>query len=145
MTEINSPLADEIRIRGKEFGAKTGRPRRIGYFDAVATRYGCRLQNASQIVVTCLDVLSGLPELQICTHYQIAGERTDHFPLNATLTKAQPVYETLPGWNEDITGVRSFTGLPQNAQAYIKRIEELCGRPIRFISVGPEREALIVR
>jgi adenylosuccinate synthase len=145
VTEIHDALADEIRVKGKEFGAKTGRPRRIGYFDAVATRYGCRLQNATSMVVTCLDVLSGLKELKICTHDEVNGEQTGHFLLNPALIKAVPVYETLPGWDEDLTGVRSFADLPLNAQNYVQRIEELCGLPITSISVGPEREALIVR
>lgn len=145
VTEIHTPLADQIRQVAGEFGAKTGRPRRIGYFDAVATRYGCHLQNATLMTITCLDVLSGIEELKICTHYEVDGERTENFPLYAGLVKAKPVYETLPGWEEDLTQVRSYDELPENAKKYIARIEELCDVPIKYISVGPAREALIIR
>ncbi len=145
ITELHGPLADQIRTVGKEFGAKTGRPRRIGYFDAVATRYGCQLQNATLMTVSCLDVLSGLKELKICTHYEIDGQLTTTFPLYAKLIKARPVYETLLGWEEDITRIRKYADLPVNARKYIEKIEELCSVSIKFISVGPARENLIVR
>lgn len=145
VTELFDELGDSIRNKAGEFGAKTGRPRRIGHFDAVATKYGCRLQGATSIVLTCLDVLSGYPELKICTGYDINGEVSDIFPLNCKLNEAKPVYETLPGWEEDITSIREFDKLPENAQKYIKRIEELINVPIDFISVGPKREAIIVR
>ncbi|MFO7636988.1 MAG: adenylosuccinate synthase [Clostridia bacterium] len=143
-TEMFGEQAHAIREKGKEYGAKTGRPRRIGHFDAVATRYGCRLQAATQMTVTCLDVLSGQKELKICTAYRTGDGLTEHFPLNCTLETAQPVYETLPGWEEDITAIREMSGLPGAAVAYLKRIEELCGCPITHVSVGPGREALIV-
>lgn len=145
VTEINTPLADQIRQVAGEFGAKTGRPRRIGYFDAVATRYGCNLQGATTMTITCLDVLSGINELKICTHYEIDGKQTENFPLYVGLLQAQPVYETHMGWEEDLTEIRTYEELPKNAKKYITRIEELCNVPIKYISVGPAREALIVR
>lgn len=145
VTELFGDLSDHIREVGKEYGARTGRPRRIGYFDAVATGYGCYLQGATEMTVTCLDVLTGLDELKICTHYDIDGEATDVFPLNSVLEKARPVYETHRGWHADITGVRRFEDLPATARSYIERIEGLCGIPITYVSVGPEREALIIR
>lgn len=145
VTEIHTPLADEIRKIGNEFGAKTGRPRRIGHFDAVATRYGCRLQGATIMTLTCLDVLSGFDELKICHKYDIDGRQIEDFPLYPGLIKAKPIYETLSGWKENITEIRRYDQLPINAKRYIERIEELCGVKIKYISVGPDREALIVR
>ncbi len=145
VTEITDELADRIREKGKEYGAKTGRPRRIGYFDAVATAYGTMLQGANEIVVTCLDVLSGMGDLKICTGYEIEGKRKNNFPIYPELLNAKPVYEQMPGWDEDITGVRNFDRLPENAKRYVSRIEELIGVDVRYISVGPEREDLIVR
>ncbi len=142
-TEIFDEQAEQIRERGNEYGAKTGRPRRIGHFDAVATRYGCRLQAATGMTVTCLDVLSGEKELKICTGYEINGEITRNFPINCALDEAKPVYMTMPGWSEDITGVRSFDDLPENAKKYLLEIERLCGVPLSYVSVGPERDALI--
>jgi adenylosuccinate synthase len=142
-TELFGDIAHEIREIGHEYGAKTGRPRRIGYFDAVATKYGCTLQGATEMTVTCLDVLSGQKELKICTAYEINGEHTTDFPINCTLNDAKPVYKTVPGWKEDITGCRTFEELPKNAQDYLKEIESLCGTRISYVSVGPEREALI--
>lgn len=145
VTELHGDLADRIREIGKEYGARTGRPRRIGYFDAVATGYGCYLQGATEMTVTCLDVLAGLDELKICTHYEIDGKTTDIFPLNSILEHAKPIYETLSGWHEDITSVRKYHDLPYTARKYIERIEDLSQVPITYISVGPEREALIKR
>lgn len=142
-TELFGDIAHEIREIGHEYGAKTGRPRRIGYFDAVATKYGCTLQGATEMTVTCLDVLSGQKELKICTGYDINGEVTTDFPINCTLNDAKPVYKTVPGWDEDITGARTFEELPETAQSYLKEIESLCGTPISYVSVGPERDALI--
>jgi len=142
-TELFGEIADEIREIGHEYGAKTGRPRRIGYFDAVATRYGCKLQGATEMTVTCLDVLSGQKKLKICTGYDINGEITEHFPINCTLNEAKPVYITLDGWDEDITNARTFDALPLNAQKYIEKLHELCGVRISYVSVGPKREALI--
>ena len=145
VTELIDDLADRIREKGREYGAKTGRPRRIGYFDAVATKYGARLQGADEMVITCLDVLSGMGPLKICTAYEIGGERRDRFPIYPELVQASPVYEEHPGWAEDITRVRTFDALPLNARDYVLRIEELVGIRSTYISVGPERDALIVR
>jgi adenylosuccinate synthase len=144
ITEVFGDLAHEIREKGKEYGAKTGRPRRIGHFDAVATGYGVRLQGATEMAVTCLDVLTGHKELKICTGYRLKdGTVTKHFPINPDLNYAEPVYETLPGWSEDITGARKLSDLPSNAVKYLKRIEEMCSAGITYVSVGPERDALI--
>ncbi len=142
-TELFGDIAHEIREIGHEYGAKTGRPRRIGYFDAVATKYGCTLQGATEMTVTCLDVLSGQKELKICTAYEINGEITTNFPINCTLNDAKPVYKTIPGWDEDITQCRAFDELPIAARSYLKEIESLTGTRISYVSVGPERDALI--
>ncbi|MBN1648419.1 MAG: adenylosuccinate synthase [Spirochaetales bacterium] len=142
-TEIFDETGDRIRKVGKEYGAKTGRPRRIGYFDAVATRYGCELQGASEVTVTCLDVLSGIKELPVCTAYEIDGKKTDRFPIYSSLVKAKPVYTVLPGWEEDISKIRHFEDLPANTKAYLRFMEKEMGVPISYVSVGPEREALI--
>jgi len=142
-TELFGDLAHRIRETGHEYGAKTGRPRRIGYFDGVATRYGCRLQGATEMTVTCLDVLTGIDELKLCTEYEIDGKTTPDFPINCTLAKATPVYKTMKGWTEDITGVRKFEDLPKAAINYLKEIENLSGTRISYVSVGPERDALI--
>lgn len=145
VTEIKDTLGDDIRNKAGEFGATTGRPRRIGYFDAVASRYGCEVQGVTSLTLTCLDVLSGYAELKICTAYETHGNKTEIFPLNAALEKASPVYEILPGWIEDITAVRDYSNLPLNAKKYVERIEHLLSTEIKYISVGPERNALIVR
>ncbi len=146
VTELAGESADELRQRGGdagEYGAKTGRPRRVGWFDAVATRYGCRVQGATEITLTNLDVLGYLEEIPICTAYEIDGERTDQFPVSAKLDRAKPVFETLPGWKCDISSIRRFEDLPAQAREYARRIEELVGVPIGLISVGPTREATI--
>lgn len=145
VTELFGKIADTIRETGKEYGAKTGRPRRIGYFDTVATRYGCCMQSATEMVVTCLDVLTGHNELKICTAYEINDKITSVFPLNMALLKAKPVYETVKGWDEDITKIRIFNDLPENAKIYIEKIEYYTGINVKNISVGPERDALILR
>jgi adenylosuccinate synthase len=128
-----------------EYGVTTGRPRGIGHFDAVASRFGAQVQGATEIALTKLDSLSGLADLQICTHYDYRGERLSRFPLNPVLEQAIPVYETCQGWTEDLTACRQFTELPAAAQAYVLRIEELIACRIRFVSVGPERSQLIDR
>lgn len=145
VTEMEDSLADQIRVKGKEFGAKTNRPRRIGFFDAIATKYGCFLQQSTKLAISCLDVLSGQKELKICVNYEIEKQLIDTFPIYPHLLKAKPVYETLPGWQEELTTIKNYQQLPLNARKYIERIEELCGVPVKFISVGPEREAMIVR
>ncbi len=141
VTELFGAPADALRARGNEFGATTGRPRRVGWFDAVATRHGCRVQGATEVALTLLDVLDDAAELPICTGYLIDGERTDRFPPVATLARATPVYETLPGWRRSTRGARSAADLPSAARRYVERIEGLIETRIRFVSVGPDREA----
>ena len=143
VTEIFDDLANTIRETGKEYGATTGRPRRIGFFDVVATKYGARTQGADEMVMTCVDVLSGIDQLKICVGYEIDGTSTDRFPIYPELVKATPVYEEIPGWSEDIQNVRRFEDLPKTTQTYVRRIEELVGVKVTYLSVGPEREALI--
>lgn len=145
VTEIKSQLADSIREVSHEYGAVTGRPRRIGYFDAVASRYGAKVQNATEIALTKLDSLSGQETLRICTHYRIGSRTIDYFPITAELIDAEPVYTDVPGWQEDITLIRNYNKLPKPARHYVETIERLVEKPIRYISVGPEREALIIR
>ena len=145
-TELSGPCGDELRERGGdagEYGATTGRPRRVGWFDAVATRYGCAVQGASELAVTLLDVLGYLDVIPVCTAYEVDGRRVDDFPATAVLERARPVYETLPGWRCDISGARSFAELPLEAQAYVQAIEAAAGVPVRWISIGPRREQLI--
>lgn len=148
VTELFGPEGDELRLRGGddgEFGATTGRPRRMGWFDAVASRYGCRVQGATEVALTVLDALGYLDEIPICVAYDVDGERVEDFPNSARLDRAQPVLEKLPGWRCDVSEIRTFQDLPRNAQAYVLRIEELIGVPIKWVSVGPQREAMIVR
>ncbi len=145
VTLMEKEEADELRQSAKEFGAATGRPRTIGHFDAVATRYGAWAQGATEVALTKLDSLSGRKTLKICTHYENDGKQYSRFPLNAMLDEAKPVYIEMPGWSEDISGVRTFAALPKAAQEYVLEIERLIECPVRYISVGPEREALIDR
>ena len=145
-TELSGSCGDELRERGGdagEYGATTGRPRRVGWFDAVATRYGCAVQGASELAVTLLDVLGYLDAIPICTAYEVDGVRRAEFPSTAVLERARPVYETLPGWRCDISDVRRFADLPPQAQAYVRAIESAAGIPVRWISVGPRREQII--
>jgi adenylosuccinate synthase len=145
VTRMTNEEADSLRESANEYGAATGRPRTIGHFDALATRYGVAVQGSTEVALTKLDSLSGLDTLKICTHYRWNGEDIHHFPLNAILDEAEAVYSEMPGWHEDIGGVRRFEDLPAAAQAYVLEIERLIGCPIRHVSVGPAREALIVR
>lgn len=148
VSEIFGEEAHELRQRGGdagEYGATTGRPRRMGWFDAVATRYGCRVQGATAIALTLLDVLGYREQIPICTGYTIDGVTTQHFPTTARLEKAQPVLEYLPGWQCDISQVRCYADLPAAAKAYVAQVEELVGVPVRWISVGPQRAALFER
>ena len=148
VTELFGAEGDELRERGGdcgEYGATTGRPRRVGWFDAVATRYGCRVQGATEVALTLLDVLGYLDEIPICTAYKVDGEVTKVFPEPPVLDRAKPIYERLPGWRCDISEVRAFEDLPENAQAYVLRVEDLIGAPVKWISVGSRREAMIVR
>jgi adenylosuccinate synthase len=148
VTELFGPEGDELRRRGGdagEFGASTGRPRRMGWFDAVATRYGCQVQGATEVALTLLDVLGYLDEIPVCVAYDLDGERVESFPNPAQLERARPVFETMPGWKCSISNAATFRDLPANAQAYVCRVEELLGVPIKWVSVGPRREAMIVR
>ncbi len=137
--------AEKLREAGGEYGAKTGRPRRVGPLDLVATRYGAEMQAATEIALTKLDVLSYMDEIPVCTHYKIGGELTDEFPFPALLDEAEPVYESLPGWGTDISGARRWEDLPENARRYVEFVEKSVGCPIRQVSVGPERESIIIR
>ena len=145
VTLMDKEEADELREFAKEYGAATGRPRTIGHFDAVATRYGAWAQGANAVALTKLDSLSGRKTLKICTHYMWKGKRYDRFPLNAVLEEAMPEYIEMPGWDEDITRIRDFEKLPKTAQDYVLAIEKAIECPIPYVSVGPEREALILR
>ncbi len=142
ITEMEPAQAEALRNKAGEFGAKTGRPRRIGHFDAVAAAYGCRLQGATGIALTCLDVLSGMGELKICMGYRTGGGVIGSFPVNPALEAAEPVYETLEGWEEGISDVRCLEKLPPAAKSYMERIERLTGVKIRYVSVGPAREEM---
>jgi adenylosuccinate synthase len=144
-TEIHGGLAAQIREISFEYGALTGRPRRIGWFDAVASRYGAEVSGAAEIALTKLDSLSGLKTLNICTAYRIGARTLENFPITPELIQAEPVYTEMPGWEEDIREVRQFTQLPAAAQKYVERIERLVERPIKYVSVGPHREAMILR
>jgi adenylosuccinate synthase len=144
-TELDNPTGQYLRDRGNEYGTVTRRPRRCGWLDAVALRYTSRLSGVDSIAVMLLDVLSGLDKLNICTAYRIDGKQTATFPSHVEdLRKAEPVYETLPGWNEEVGDCRSFAKLPANARAYLARISELVGQPIAMVSVGRERDQTIV-
>lgn len=145
VTEMPEEEAGKMREIAYEFGASTGRPRRIGHFDAVASRYGARVQGVDEIAMTKLDSLSGQENLLICTEYEIDGKKTGDFPISAALQNAKPKYIEMNGWKEDITGIRNFDKLPDEAREYVLKIEELVGYPIKYVSVGPERESLIVR
>ncbi len=139
-TEQDNEIGQHIRDKGNEYGTVTKRPRRCGWFDAVAVRYTARLSGADALAVMLLDVLSELPEIKICTAYDIDGRRTANFPSHADdLKRAKPIYETLPGWRQEITHVRRIEDLPANAQAYLARISELIRQPIAVVSVGPDR------
>ena len=146
VTDLTGPCGDELRERGGdagEYGATTGRPRRVGWFDAVATRYGCLVQGASELAVTLLDVLGYLDRIPVCVAYEVDGARRQDFPATAVLERARPVYETLPGWKCDVSAARRFDDLPPAARSYVRAIETAAGIPVRWISVGPRREQLI--
>jgi adenylosuccinate synthase len=138
-------IGETIRRTGREYGTVTGRPRRCGWFDAVAARYTAALNGADELALMLLDVLGELPELKIAVAYELDGRRTDHFPTDAyLLQRCRPVYETLPGWGQDVCGARRLSDLPANARRYIDRLAELLGLPVSIISVGPDREQTIL-
>ena len=148
VVRLDGDEADELRRRGGdkgEFGATTGRPRDVGWFDAVATRYGCRVQGATDVALTCLDVLGYLDEIQVCTGYEIDGQVTRDFPVTPLLNKAKPVYTTLPGWKCDVRGITDWNKLPKEAQDYVLFLEQEIGVPIRTVSTGPSRHENIFR
>lgn len=145
-TELEDETGEKIRQIGNEFGATTGRPRRCGWFDAVIGRFGVRTSGLTGIALNKLDTLTGLGDLKVCTGYKKGDEIITEFPASLSeLAKCEPVYETLPGWDEDITGVRTFDALPETVKNYVKRIEELCGAKVIMVGVGPNREQNILR
>lgn len=148
VSEIFGEQADELRRRGGdggEYGATTGRPRRMGWFDCVASRYGCRLQGTTDVAFTVLDVLGYLKEIPVCVGYEVDGAVTTDFPVTWKLEKAKPVLETLPGWGCDIRGIRSYEELPENCRNYIEFVEKHIGYPITMVSNGPGRDDIIYR
>ena len=148
VSEIFGEEADELRKRGGdggEYGATTGRPRRMGWFDAVATRYGCRIQGATEAALTVLDVLGYLDQIPVCIGYEIDGTVTKDFPTTVQLKKAKPVYTILPGWKCDIRGIRNYSELPENCRRYIEFIERELGVPVKMVSNGPGRDDIILR
>ncbi len=145
-TELADAIGDRIREQGNEYGTTTGRPRRCGWLDTFAIRYAAQVNGVDGIVITLLDVLSGLPDLRICTGYRLNGRRLEAFPAcPQALVESEPVLECVEPWSDDITGVRRFDDLPEAAKAYVNRVEELVGAPVRIISVGPDREQTIFR
>ena len=148
VSEIFGDEAQELRVRGGdggEFGATTGRPRRMGWFDAVATRYGCRMQGTTEVALTVLDVLGYLDEIPMCVGYEIDGEVIKDFPVTYKLEKAKPVLKTFKGWKSDIRGIKNYDELPEECRAYIEAIEEEIGVPITMVSNGPKRQDIIHR
>lgn len=145
---LDEEEADKLRKHGGdggEYGATTGRPRRMGWFDAVATRYGCEIQGATEVVLTVLDCLGYLKEIPVCTGYEIDGKVTTNFPVTAKLAKAKPVYEVLPGWESDICGITEYNKLPENCRRYVEFIEKQIGVPVKMVSNGPKRTDIIYR
>ena len=148
VSELFGPEAEELRRRGGdagEYGATTGRPRRVGWFDAVATKYGCMVQGTTQVALTAIDCLGYLDEIKVCTGYEIDGTVTDQFPVPALLERARPVYETLPGWKCDIRGITDYQKLPQAARDYVDFIEARIGAPVTIVSTGPRRHEICRR
>ncbi|MBO4457102.1 MAG: adenylosuccinate synthase [Butyrivibrio sp.] len=148
VSELFGDEADELRRRGGdggEYGATTGRPRRVGWYDCVASKYGCRLQGTTDVAFTVLDVLGYLDEIPVCVGYDIDGEVTTEFPVTYLLDKAKPVYKTLPGWKCEIRGIKNYEELPENCRKYIEFIEEQIGYPITMVSNGPSRTDIIYR
>ena len=148
VSEIFGDEAEELRRRGGdggEYGATTGRPRRVGWFDAVASRYGCRIQGTTEVAFTVLDVLGYLDEIPVCVGYEIDGQVTRDFPTTAGLEKAKPVFTKLPGWKCDIRGIKKYEDLPENCRKYIEFVEKEIEAPISMVSNGPGREDIIMR
>jgi adenylosuccinate synthase len=145
-TQLDDATGDKIREVGREFGTTTGRPRRCGWLDLVALKYTATVSGATGMAIMLLDVLAGLPEIKVCTAYEIDGQRTTNFPADiGVLSKATPVYETLPGFPDDVTECRGYDGLPPAARGYLKFVEDFLGVPIVMVSVGPKRSQSIFR
>lgn len=145
-TELFDEMGEQLRKTGGEYGVTTGRPRRCGWLDAVMLRYSVRVSGVTELALTKLDVLDDLNEIRVCVGYRYREENLSEFPASLIrMEKCEPIYETLPGWNEDITGCRSYDELPENAKAYIRRVEELTGAPVGIVAVGPERHQTIIR
>jgi adenylosuccinate synthase len=145
-TEQDNNIGNYIRERGNEYGTTTRRPRRCGWFDAVAARYSVDLCGVSSVAMTLLDVLSGLDHVEICTAYKYRGSRMDYFRADmGVLAEVEPIFESLPGWRGNISGSRNFAELPAEAQQYVKRVEQLIGAPVSIVSIGPERQATLQR
>ena len=147
-TELFGDEAEELRKRGGdrgEYGATTGRPRRVGWFDCVATRYGCEMQGATEVAMTNLDVLGYLDEIPVCVAYEMNGERVDNFPVTPKLEQCKPIYVKLPGWKSDTRGITKFEDLPENARHYVEFLEKEVGCPFKLISNGPRRDEIIYR
>jgi adenylosuccinate synthase len=145
-TELSDDVGEQLRQRGQEFGATTGRPRRTGWFDAAALKRSIQLNGVSGLCITKLDVLDGVEAVKICVGYRIEGEFSEILPVGAEeLERCEPVYEELPGWKESTVGIKAYDALPKAARDYLKRIEALAGVPIDLISTGPERDETIVR
>jgi adenylosuccinate synthase len=143
-TELKDATGDRIRELGHEYGTTTGRPRRCGWFDAVAVRYAARLGGIDGIALMMMDVLSHLPEVKICVAYDLDGQRIEHFPSHIDdVARLQPIYETFPGWRQDVTGARRIEDLPAGARRYLDRVSQLVGRPVQTVSVGPDRAQTI--
>jgi len=145
-TEQDNEIGQYIRDKGHEYGTTTGRPRRCGWFDAVAAAYSVKNGSIDSLALLHLDTLGGLKELNLCSAYEIDGEKKTFFPANIDrLAKARPIYECMTGWDEDIGQATTFRQLPKNAQAYVRRIEEIIGKPIEMIGVGPKRSQTVIR
>ena len=148
VSEIFGAEAEELRRRGGdggEYGATTGRPRRMGWFDCVASRYGCRLQGTTDVAFTVLDVLGYLDEIPVCVGYEIDGKVTGEFPVTCKLERAKPVLQTLPGWKCQIRGLRNYEELPENCRKYIEFIEKELEVPVHMVSTGPKRSEMLIR
>ena len=148
VTRLEGDEGDELRRRGGdagEYGATTGRARDVGWFDAVATRYGVMVQGGTEVVMTNLDVLGYLDEIPVCVAYEVDGKRITDFPSTPTLMRCKPVYEMLPGWKTDIRGIKNYNDLPENCRKYVETIEKLIEAPIHMVSNGPRRDEIIYR
>jgi len=145
-TELTGPMADRLREGGQEYGASTGRPRRCGWYDAVAVRYAARVNGLDAVALTKMDVLDGLPYIDVCTAYRYGDRTLTEFPGDLRhLTACRPIYERLPGWSRPTHGVRAYEDLPSEAKSYIARLEELTGVPVAIISTGSDRTETIIR